>query len=119
MELTSFFTFLGPDDIRIKGSRIGIQSVLYEHIFRSRTPEQIAERYPSLRLEHVYATILYYLVERERLDAYMASWLAREEAMLAAQANDPAFQAFQERLRQGHGGQAASAPASVGPASPR
>jgi uncharacterized protein (DUF433 family) len=100
MELTEYFTFLGPSDIRIKGSRIGIQSVLYEYIYRSRTPEQIKARYETLRLDQVYATILYYLLHQETIDAYMAAWLAREEQGLAAQAQDPTAQAFQERLRQ-------------------
>jgi hypothetical protein len=32
MELESYFDFLAPDDIRIKGTRIGIETVLYEYI---------------------------------------------------------------------------------------
>ncbi len=100
MDLADYFAFLGPNDIRIKGSRIGVQSVLYDYIYRSCTPEQIAARYATLRLDQVYATILYYLVNREAMDAYMAAWLAHEEQAMAAQAQDPAFQAFQERLRQ-------------------
>jgi hypothetical protein len=30
MELEGYFDFLAPDDIRIKGMRIGIETVLYE-----------------------------------------------------------------------------------------
>ena len=100
MNLADYFAFLGPNDIRIKGSRIGVQSVLYDYIYRSCTPEQIAARYETLRLDQVYATILYYLVNREAMDAYMAAWLAHEEQAMAAQAQDPAVRAFQERLRQ-------------------
>ncbi len=100
MNLADYFDFLAPNDIRIKGSRIGVQSVLYDYIYRSCTPEQIAARYETLRLDQVYATILYYLVNREAMDAYMAAWLAREAQAMTVQAQDPAFQAFQERLRQ-------------------
>ncbi len=64
MQLEQYFDFLAPDDIRIKGHRIGIESVLYEYLFREQTPEQIARRFPSLTLEQVYATILYYLSNR-------------------------------------------------------
>ncbi len=84
MQLEEYFDFLAPDDIRIKGHRIGIESVLYEYIFREQPPEGIVRRFPSLSLEQVYATILYYLQNREKIDAYMIGWLeygrrAREE----------------------------------------
>ena len=84
MQIEDYFNFLAPDDIRIKGHRIGIESVLYEYIFREQTPEAIVRRFPSLNLEQVHATILYYLQNREKIDAYMTDWLeygrrAREE----------------------------------------
>lgn len=71
MQLEEYFDFLAPDDIRIKGSRIGIESVLYEHIHNARTPEEIAERYHTITLEQVYATILYYLHNRTTVSAYL------------------------------------------------
>lgn len=43
MEIQDYFNFLASDDIRIKGSRIGIESVLYEYIYRAKTPEEIAQ----------------------------------------------------------------------------
>ena len=76
MDLESYFDFLAPDDIRIKGTRIGIESVLYEYIHRGQAPDAIAERFHTLDLEQVYATILYYLRNRAQLDAYLADWLA-------------------------------------------
>ncbi len=84
MQLEEYFDFLAPDDIRIKGHRIGIESVLYEYIFREQPPEAIVHRFPSLSLEQIYATILYYFRNREKIDAYMTGWLeygrrAREE----------------------------------------
>ena len=36
---------LADDDIRIRGHRIGIESVLYEYLYRSQTPDEIAHRY--------------------------------------------------------------------------
>ena len=84
MKIEEYFNFLAGDDIRIKGTRIGIESVLYEYIHRAQTPEQIAERFRTLTLEQVYATILYYLQNREKVGAYLADYLqycqtAREE----------------------------------------
>jgi hypothetical protein len=35
MELESYLDFLAPDDIRVKGTRIGIETILYEYIHRS------------------------------------------------------------------------------------
>lgn len=84
MQLEDYFDFLAPDDIRIKGHRIGIESILYEYIHRDQTPEAIAVTFPTLSLEQIYAAILYYLHNQERIDAYMTDWLeyghrAREE----------------------------------------
>ena len=89
MQLEDHFDFLAPDDIRIKGSRIGIESVLYEHIHRGQTPEAIAETFPSLTLEQIYATILYYLHNRERIDAYLADWLEHGNQMRDHQGRQP------------------------------
>src|SRR5882724_8035970 len=65
MQPEDYFDFLAPDDIRIKGHRIGIETVLYEFIHRERCAEEIQRRYPTLTLEEVYATILYYLHNQE------------------------------------------------------
>lgn len=84
MQLEDYFDFLASDDIRIKGHRIGIESILYEYIHRDQTPEAIVVTFPTLSLEQVYATILYYLHNRKQIDTYMTDWLeyshqAREE----------------------------------------
>jgi uncharacterized protein (DUF433 family) len=75
MQLEEYFNFLAPDDIRIKGSRIGIETVLYDYIYRARTAEEIQQTYPTLTLEEVYATILYYLHNKEQVEKYVADWL--------------------------------------------
>lgn len=89
MQLEDYFNFLAPDDIRLKGSRIGIETVLYEYIYRARTPEEIAKIYSSLTLEQVYATILYYLHNQEAVNKYIADWLEREHQQRKAQALNP------------------------------
>ena len=79
MQLEDYFEFLDPDDIRIKGHRIGIDDVI-KYYLDGYSPDQILEELPSLNLEKIYATLTYYLHNRKQMDAYMlrlAKW--REE----------------------------------------
>lgn len=89
MQLEDYFNVLAPDDIRLKGTRIGIETVLYDYIYRDRTPEEIAQTYPSLTLEQVYATILYYLHNKETVSQYIADWLEWGQKMREEQLQDP------------------------------
>jgi len=86
MQLEDYFDFLAEDDIRIKGSRVGIESVLYDYIYRDMRPEAIAVRFPTINLEQVYATILYYLSQPEKVEAYMLDWLEHSRTMREQQA---------------------------------
>lgn len=89
MQLEDYFSFLAPNDIRLKDSRIGIETILYEYIYRARTPEEIAQTYPSITLEQVYATILYYLHEKQKISKYMADWLEWGRKMREEQRRNP------------------------------
>ena len=89
MQLEDYFDFLAPNDIRIKGSRIGIESVLYEYIHNARTPEEIDARFWSINLEQVYATILYYLHNKEAVHEYVTDWLEFGERMREEQEKNP------------------------------
>ncbi len=76
MQLEDYFEFLDPDDIRLKGHRIGIDNVI-QYYLQGCSPEQILEELPSLNLEKIYATLTYYLHNRVEIDAYMlrlAKW---------------------------------------------
>jgi len=59
MQLEAPFDILAPNDIRVKGARIEIKTILYDHEHLGLSPEEIALRYPTLNLEPVYATITY------------------------------------------------------------
>ena len=103
MQLEDYFDFLAPNDIRIKGHRIGIESILYEYIHRAQAPEEIAESFPSLTVEQIYATVLYYLHNRDQVDHYMAEWLEHGERMRAEQERNPTpamLKLRQARIRQ-------------------
>ncbi|MDY6785215.1 MAG: DUF433 domain-containing protein [Cyanobacteriota bacterium] len=75
MKLEDYFDFLAADDIRLKGTRVGIETILYEYIYRHRSPEAIFETYNHLTLEHIYATVLYFLHNSEDVTQYMLNWL--------------------------------------------
>lgn len=97
MELESYFEFLSPEDIRIKETRIGIETVLEDYL-EGGSPEEIAARYRSLTLEQVYATLLYYFRNRAKVDAYLAAWREdAEQAWLGQQRNpSPAVRRLRE-----------------------
>ncbi|MFC1975157.1 DUF433 domain-containing protein [Chloroflexota bacterium] len=97
MKLESYFDFLDNQDIRVKGTRIGIE-IIIEDFLDGASPEEITIRYPNLSLEQVYATITYYLANQDKIDAYIeAGW---QEIEKAAQAQDKNPPAVIERLRQ-------------------
>lgn len=72
MLLEDYFDFFeNPYAVRIKGRRIGLEHVV-ERYKDGQTAEQIAAYYGDLPLESIYAAILYYLHNREAVDAYLA-----------------------------------------------
>ncbi|MFB2894605.1 DUF433 domain-containing protein [Aerosakkonemataceae cyanobacterium BLCC-F50] len=75
MQLEDYFDFLAPNDIRIKGTRVGIESILYEYIHRKLPPEEIIPKFRTVTLEQVYATILFYLHNKEAVGKYFVDWL--------------------------------------------
>lgn len=90
--------FLAPDDIRVKGTRIGVETIYYDYIHRSKTAEEIAETYPSLDLQKVYAALYYYHTHREEMDRYIADWLEHGRRERERQAKDPHFQQIAQKL---------------------
>lgn len=89
MQLEDYFDFLAPNDIRVKGTRVGIETILYDFIHRSQTPEAIAQTYPSLTLEQVYATVTYYLHKKEEITQYLTDWIEHGRRMREEQAHSP------------------------------
>ena len=86
--MENYFDFLSPDDIRIKGTRVGIETVLDDYL-RGASPEEIVARYRTLTLEQVYATITYYLHKQEEIDNYLERWRAYTEAAWQEQQRNP------------------------------
>jgi prevent-host-death family protein len=86
--LESYFDFLSSDDIRIKGTRIGVETVLEDYL-EGASPEEIAARYRNLNLEQVYATLLYYFRNRADVDAYLEAGRAYTEQAWLEQERTP------------------------------
>jgi uncharacterized protein (DUF433 family) len=84
-----YLTFLAEDDIRVKGTRIGIEHILDEYIHNAKSPEAIAQRFPTVTLEQVYATILFYLQNPVTVGQYVSDWLDYTLKAEAEQDNDP------------------------------
>jgi uncharacterized protein (DUF433 family) len=88
MQLEDYFDFLAPDDIRLKGHRVGIETILFDYL-DGLTAEEIALRYPTLSMEEVYATITYYWRKQAEVDAYLQAVEAHEARMRAEQERNP------------------------------
>ena len=68
--LTLPLTLTEDGTIRVTGTRVSLDSVVYEY-GQGATPEEIAVSFPSLRIEDVYATLTYYLNNRELVEEYL------------------------------------------------
>jgi uncharacterized protein (DUF433 family) len=111
MQLDDYFEFLSPEEIRIKGTRIGIEHILYEYIYAAKTPEAIARHFHTVTLAQVYATILYYLENKEVVSKYVGEWL---EYCLKAEAEyDRNPSPFARKLRKIKERQKAAKPLEV------
>jgi len=71
MQLEDYFDFLAPNDIRVRGTRVGIEAILSDYLDMGLFPEQIATRYRTLSMEQVYATLTYYWRNRQQVEAYL------------------------------------------------
>jgi len=89
MQFEDYFEVLSPTDIRVKGTRVGIETILNDYLDLGLFPEDIVLRYPTLSLEAAYATIAYYWRNLERMDAYLRAWRLHGEQMRREQELNP------------------------------
>ncbi len=101
MKLENYFEFIGEHAIRIAGTRVGIETVLRDYR-EGASPEEIILRYPTLSLEQVYATITYYLANREKVEAYLKRVRQQQEEAWQEQQRQPSefVRALSERLER-------------------
>ena len=84
MNLEEYFEFVSPDEIRLRGTRIGIEAVLIQYQ-EGRLLEEIALNLPPLTLEQVHATITYYLRHQDEIERYLTRWSERGDRALEEQ----------------------------------
>jgi uncharacterized protein (DUF433 family) len=87
-----------PNDVRIKGTRVGIEQLLSAYL-AGNLPEEIAVEFPSVTLEQIHGVIAWYLRNRNEADAYLAEWLSEARRVRHAQTERPQA-AVIERLRK-------------------
>ena len=102
MQLEDYFTFLAPNDIRVQGTRVGIETILTDYLELGLFAEQIAARYPTLSVEQVYATLTYYWRNRAQMDVYLRTIDQELERQRRQQDlhPSPAVQRLRELARQ-------------------
>jgi uncharacterized protein (DUF433 family) len=66
--------------IRIAGTRVTLDTVI-DTFLTGASPEEIAQDFPVLRLDDIYAVITYYLRHRDEVDAYLRERRSRAEAL--------------------------------------
>ena len=117
MQLEDYFNFLDPNDIRVRGTRVGIETILSDYLDLGLFPEAIALRYPTVSLEAVYATITYYWHNKEQVDAYFRDWKDFGEQMRREQDLNPspAYQHLRTMIRARPGNLLGQADARMNP----
>ncbi len=97
MELERYFEFVDNLAIRIAGTRIGIETILRDYQ-QGAGPEEIVLGYPTLSLEQVHATIIYYLANQEKVESYLEQVNNRQEQAWQEQQQHPSE--FVRELRE-------------------
>jgi len=88
VKLEDMFEFINPTAIRIKGTRVGIEIVI-EQFLAGADPREIQRLYPNLTLEQIYVTITYYLLNKEKIDTYIAEGIKQAETAYGEQQKNP------------------------------
>ncbi len=70
MVVEEYIEFVSEQAIRVKGTRIGIETIARDYQLGA-TPDEIILRYPTLSLLQVYAVLTYYLANQPMVEAYL------------------------------------------------
>jgi uncharacterized protein (DUF433 family) len=66
--------------IRVAGTRVTLDTVI-DTFMTGASPEEIAQDFPVLQLDDLYAVITYYLRHRDEVDAYLRERRSRATAL--------------------------------------
>jgi uncharacterized protein (DUF433 family) len=87
-----------PNDVRIKGTRVGLEHFLTAYLAGS-LPEEICVEFPTVTLEQVHGVIAWYLRDRTEADAYLRRWETQARQVRRQQADGDQLEVVL-RLRQ-------------------
>ena len=87
--------------LRIAGTRVSLDSVV-AHFQEGRTPEQIANSFPTVTLAQAYGAVAYYLENKDLIDAHIAEIEQEFERRVRplSETNPALFARLEEARRQ-------------------
>jgi uncharacterized protein (DUF433 family) len=71
--ICNYLEVRSPDDIRVAGTRVGIEHLLSVYL-DGITAEELAVQFPTVSLEQIYGVLAYYWGNKEEVDAYLTRW---------------------------------------------
>ena len=92
--------------IRVASTRVSLDTVI-EAFEDGASSEEIALRYPALGLADVYATIAYYLKNREKVESYLSERRSAADKVRREKAERFDLPGLRQRLLERRGGRAA------------
>src|SRR5947208_16484370 len=87
------------ETIWIANTRVSLESVVH-HYEQGATAEEIALRFPALRLADVHSCLAYYLNHQEKIQEYMTRQQQRADELRERIAADPAQQRGLAQMRE-------------------
>jgi len=66
--------------IHVAGTRVTLDTLI-DTFLTGASPEEIAQDFPVLRLDDIYAVLTYYLRHRDEVDAYLRERRSRAETL--------------------------------------
>lgn len=85
--------------IRVTGSRVGLDSVLH-YYQQGATAEEIALRFPSLRLADIHSCLAYYLNHQDKVGEYLDRQRDKADELQKRISSDPMQQQGIARMRE-------------------
>ncbi len=99
MVVEEYIEFVSERAIRVKGTRIGIETIVRDYQLGA-TPDEIILRYPTLSLLQVYAVLTYYLANQPMVEAYLERVRQSQEEAWQEQRPSEFVRSLRARLEQ-------------------
>ena len=97
MELPDFLHEVEPGEIRFVGHRINLYHLMRPY-HEGYTPEMRLCQFPTLSLVVIHKIVVFYLENRQAVDAYIAEYRAELDELAANGCHAPSLAAMRERV---------------------